>query len=207
LIFGSIKDDSGNLLEGISVSLENTSFGVASNSKGEYLIEKVPFGNYILVFSAIGFQTYKKKILLSEKSMNFPMILSAESYLLDEIGIESTRANEETPVAFQTFTKEEIKKHNQGQDLPYLLRFTPSMVVNSDAGAGIGYTGMRIRGADITRINVTLNGIPVNDAESHGVFWVNMPDLASSISDLQIQRGVGTSTFWCLHSFKYQCNE
>ena len=194
LIYGSIKDDNGNFLEGISVSLENTTFGVASNSKGEYLIENVPFGNYILVFSAIGFQTNKKKILLAEKSMNFSIILSAESYLLDEIGIESTRANEETPVAFQTFTLEEIKKHNQGQDLPYLLRFTPSMVVNSDAGAGIGYTGMRIRGADITRINVTLNGIPVNDAESHGVFWVNMPDLASSISDLQIQRGVGTST-------------
>ncbi|MFN6063025.1 MAG: TonB-dependent receptor, partial [Bacteroidota bacterium] len=96
--------------------------------------------------------------------------------------------------AYQSISAEDIKDHNQGQDLPYLLRFTPSLVVNSDAGAGIGYTGMRIRGADITRINVTLNGIPVNDAESHGVFWVNMPDLASSISDVQIQRGVGTST-------------
>jgi iron complex outermembrane receptor protein len=126
--------------------------------------------------------------------LNLSEILLAETYLMDEISIESTRATGETPIAFQTFSKEDIEKHNQGLDLPYILRFTPSMVVNSDAGAGIGYTGIRIRGADITRINVTLNGIPVNDSESHAVFWVNMPDLAGSISDLQIQRGVGTST-------------
>lgn len=193
-ILGNIKDENGNLMEGISVSLENTSFGVASNTKGEFLLENIPLGNYTIVFSAIGYQKDKRKILLTEKEMNFSVILYTESYLLNVMNIESTRANAETPVAFQIFSTEDIKKHNQGQDLPYLLRFTPSIVVNSDAGAGIGYTGMRIRGADITRINVTLNGIPVNDAESHGVFWVNMPDLASSVSDLQIQRGVGTST-------------
>jgi iron complex outermembrane receptor protein len=81
-----------------------------------------------------------------------------------------------------------------GQDLPYLLSFTPSVVSTSDAGAGIGYTGFRVRGSDPTRINVTINGIPLNDSESHGVFWVNMPDFASSIENIQIQRGVGTST-------------
>src|SRR5690606_31823639 len=81
-----------------------------------------------------------------------------------------------------------------GQDMPQLLNFTPSAVTFSDAGAGIGYTGMRIRGSDQTRINVTVNGIPMNDAESHGVFWVNMPDFASSVDNMQIQRGVGTST-------------
>lgn len=193
-IAGNIKDDSGNPMEGVSISLENASFGVASNSKGDFLIDKIPFGDYTIVISAIGYTTYKEKLRLTEKPINLRVVLSPESYLLNEIGIVSTRATNETPVAYQSISAEDIKDHNQGQDLPYLLRFTPSLVVNSDAGAGIGYTGMRIRGADITRINVTLNGIPVNDAESHGVFWVNMPDLASSISDLQIQRGVGTST-------------
>jgi len=193
-IAGNIRDDSGNPMEGVSISLENVSFGVASNSKGDFLIDKIPFGDYTIVMSAIGFTTYKEKIKLTEKPINLRVVLSPESYLLNEIGIVSTRATNETPVAYQSISAEDIKDHNQGQDLPYLLRFTPSLVVNSDAGAGIGYTGMRIRGADITRINVTLNGIPVNDAESHGVFWVNMPDLASSISDVQIQRGVGTST-------------
>lgn len=193
-IAGNIRDDSGNPMEGVSISLDNALFGVASNSKGDFLIDKIPFGNYTIVISAIGYTTFKEKLRLTEKQVNLQVMLSPESYLLSEIGIVSTRATNETPVAYQAISAEDIKDHNQGQDLPYLLRFTPSLVVNSDAGAGIGYTGMRIRGADITRINVTLNGIPVNDAESHGVFWVNMPDLASSISDLQIQRGVGTST-------------
>jgi iron complex outermembrane receptor protein len=194
IISGTIKDAAGSPLEGIAISLENTDLGLASNAKGAFVLEKVPIGEYILVFSAIGYQTHKEKVIVTEMPVQLQVVLTATSYLLDEIGIVSTRANKETPVAFQLFTAEDIDKHNQGQDLPFLLRFTPSMVVNSDAGAGIGYTGMRIRGADITRINVTLNGIPVNDAESHGVFWVNMPDLASSVADLQIQRGVGTST-------------
>lgn len=193
-IAGNIKDKSGNPMEGVSISLDNALFGVASNSKGDFFLDKIPLGNYTIVISAIGYTTFKEKLRLTEKQVNLQVMLSPESYLLSEIGIVSTRATNETPVAYQAISAEDIKDHNQGQDLPYLLRFTPSLVVNSDAGAGIGYTGMRIRGADITRINVTLNGIPVNDAESHGVFWVNMPDLASSISDLQIQRGVGTST-------------
>ena len=88
----------------------------------------------------------------------------------------------------------EIEKKNTGQDLPYLLNSIPSTVVSSDAGAGIGYTGLRIRGTDLTGINVTLNGVPVNDGESHSVYFVDLPDLASSINDVQVQRGVGTST-------------
>jgi iron complex outermembrane receptor protein len=89
---------------------------------------------------------------------------------------------------------DELRKQNTGQDMPYVLQFQPSTLASSDAGAGIGYTNLRIRGSDMTRINVTLNGVPVNDAESHGLFWVNMPDLTSSLSSLQIQRGLGSST-------------
>ena len=113
---------------------------------------------------------------------------------LQEVEIISTRATGTTPVAFTNINKEQLKKQNFGQDLPYLLSMTPSAITTSDAGAGIGYTTLRVRGTDGTRINVTANGIPINDAESHNVFWVNLPDFASSVKDMQIQRGAGTST-------------
>ena len=113
---------------------------------------------------------------------------------LQEVEVISTRATRTTPVAFTNIGKEELQKQNLGQDLPYLLSMTPSAISTSDAGAGIGYTSIRVRGTDGTRINVTANGIPINDAESHTVFWVNLPDFASSVKDMQIQRGAGTST-------------
>ena len=114
--------------------------------------------------------------------------------VLGEASVIATRATQTTPVAFTNISREQISRTNHGQDIPYLVSTTPSVVSTSDAGAGIGYTSLRIRGVDATRINVTANGIPVNDAESHTVFWVNMPDLASSVKDIQLQRGVGTST-------------
>ena len=113
---------------------------------------------------------------------------------LQEVEVVSTRATKTTPVAYTNIGKEELKERNVGQDLPYLLSMTPSALTTSDAGAGIGYTSIRVRGTDGTRINVTANGIPVNDAESHNVFWVNLPDFASSVKDMQVQRGAGTST-------------
>ena len=113
---------------------------------------------------------------------------------LDEVSVNALRANEKTPMAFTNISKSEIKKSNLGQDLTYLISLTPSVVTTSDAGAGIGYTGLRVRGTDPSRINVTINGIPINDSESQGVWWVNMPDFASSLDNIQIQRGVGTST-------------
>lgn len=114
--------------------------------------------------------------------------------MLDEVTVSSLRANEKSAVSYSNVSAEEIEKRNAGQDVPYLLSLTPSFVATSDAGTGIGYTGYRIRGTDANRVNVTVNGVPVNDSESHGVFFVNMPDFASSLSSVQIQRGVGTST-------------
>ena len=114
--------------------------------------------------------------------------------LLKEVNVNALRAGEKTPVAFTNISEAEIEKGNLGQDLPYLISLTPSVVTTSDAGAGVGYSGFRIRGSDPTRINVTVNGIPLNDSESQGVWWVNMPDFSSSIENIQIQRGVGTST-------------
>jgi iron complex outermembrane receptor protein len=113
---------------------------------------------------------------------------------LQEVVINGIKATNNNPVTFSTVSKKEIEKQNFGQDLPFLLNLTPSTVVSSDAGAGIGYTGIRIRGTDPSRTNVTINGVPVNDAESHGTFWVNMPDFASSTQNIQVQRGVGTSS-------------
>ncbi|MCC5916187.1 MAG: TonB-dependent receptor [Cryomorphaceae bacterium] len=113
---------------------------------------------------------------------------------LSAVDVKALTGSSRTPIATTTLDKQRIVEFNEGRDIPFILEQTPSVVSTSDAGAGIGYTGMRIRGSDQTRINVTINGIPVNDAESQGVFWVNMPDLASSLNSIQIQRGLGTST-------------
>tara|TARA_B100000902_G_scaffold365033_1_gene385607 strand:- start:66778 stop:69036 length:2259 start_codon:yes stop_codon:yes gene_type:complete len=116
------------------------------------------------------------------------------SQLLEEVQVKGVNAGEKTPVSYTNLFEKEIEKSNLGQDLPYLISLTPSVISSSDAGAGIGYTYMTIRGSDANRINVTINGIPLNDSESQGVWWVNMPDFTSSVSNIQIQRGVGIST-------------
>lgn len=119
---------------------------------------------------------------------------SLASLVLNPVEVMANRASEKTPVAFTNVTKAQLMRANDGRDMTFLLSGSPSLISTSDAGAGMGYTSMRIRGTDGTRINVTANGIPINDGESHVVYWVNMPDLASSVRDVQIQRGAGTST-------------
>ena len=113
---------------------------------------------------------------------------------LDEVLVSALRVTSKTPVSFSNLNKKEIARRNLGQDIPTLMNFMPSVVTTSDAGNGVGYSGIRVRGSDATRVNVTINGIPYNDSESQGTFWVNMPDFASSVESLQLQRGVGTST-------------
>ena len=113
---------------------------------------------------------------------------------LDEVLVSAVRVTAKAPVSFSNMTKEEIKFRNLGQDIPVLMNYLPSVVTTTDAGNGVGYTGIRVRGSDATRVNVTINGIPYNDSESQGTYWVNMPDFASSVESLQLQRGVGTST-------------
>lgn len=142
-----------------------------------------------------------KKTLLSAACLSAAMTLAAgesndsvRSHLLKQVEITANRADDKTPVAFTNVTKQQLLKANDGRDITYLLAGTPSLLSSSDAGAGIGYSKMSIRGTDATRINVTANGVPLNDGESSAVYWVNMPDLASSLRDVQVQRGVGTST-------------
>ena len=113
---------------------------------------------------------------------------------LDEVFISAVRVNADSPITHSNINKEQLRQRNLGQDIPILMNYLPNVVTTSDAGAGVGYTGIRVRGSDATRVNVTINGIPYNDSESHGTFWVNLGDFASSVESLQLQRGVGTST-------------
>ncbi len=190
---GTVTDEQGNFLPGASVKLQNTKFGTGTDSDGEFIIKKIPAGEYTILVSFVGFENYINPIEI-ESDKNISIKLKESIIWGDEVIVYATRANEKTPTTFTNVSEEEIRERNLGQDIPILLNLTPSIVTTSDAGAGIGYTGMRIRGSDATRINVTINGIPINDSESHGVFWVNMPDLATSLNQIQVQRGVGTSS-------------
>lgn len=143
----------------------------------------------------VRFLGYKSQTVdLSTTGTNVTVLMEEDVTMTDEVIVSATRATEKSAATFSTINKLTIQKQNFGQDLPFILNWTPSLVTTSDAGAGVGYTGMRIRGSDATRINVTINGIPYNDSESQGTFWVDVPDIATSTQSIQVQRGVGTST-------------
>jgi iron complex outermembrane recepter protein len=193
-ISGKITDaESGKILSGTTVTLENSTRGTLTNQQGLYSLKYLKSDTYVLKISYLGFEKITKIINL-QKDETLDFSLQKSTFVADEVVVNATRANANSAMAYSNISKDDIQKQNLGQDIPQLLNFTPSLVTTSDAGAGVGYTGIRIRGTDATRINVTINGIPLNDAESQGVFWVNMPDMASSASSIQIQRGVGTST-------------
>jgi iron complex outermembrane recepter protein len=193
-ISGKITDsESGKILSGTTVILENSTRGTTTNQQGFYSLKNLKSGSYVLKISYLGFGKITKTIDL-QKNETLDFSLQKTTFVADEVVVNATRANANSAMAYTNVSKDDIQKQNLGQDIPQLLNFTPSLVTTSDAGAGVGYTGIRIRGTDATRINVTINGIPLNDAESQGVYWVNMPDMASSANSIQIQRGVGTST-------------
>lgn len=178
-------------LPGASVLIGNLSN--SANSSGEFSIGNLKPGSYPVRIRYIGYREVNQTVKVSgNETLNIQ--LSPNNFVTDEVIVKATRAGENAATTYRNISREELAKNNLGQDLPYLLNQTPSVVVSSDAGTGIGYTGIRIRGSDATRINVTLNGIPLNDAESQGAFFVNLPDFASSVDNIQIQRGVGTST-------------
>jgi iron complex outermembrane receptor protein len=193
-VSGRITDQStGEALQGAHVLIDGTSQSSVSGSNGMYFISGLTPGKHTIRVSFVGFKTIEKEIALDgNKILDFAM--EQKAILSDEVIVQATRAQKDSPTAFTPLEREEIESQNLGQDLPYILQITPSVVTTSDAGAGVGYTGIRIRGTDITRINVTMNGVPINDAESQGVYFVDLPDLASSVDNIQVQRGVGTST-------------
>jgi iron complex outermembrane receptor protein len=193
-VSGTIRDrDSGKPMTGAHITVENTFISAASRNDGSYSIRILKPGNRTLKISFMGYQPILSTFnLLHDTVIDFGMETSA--ILGEEVNIIATRAQEKTPTTYSMMNRIDIEKNNLGQDLPFIIENTPSVVVTSDAGTGIGYTGINIRGSDLTRINVTLNGIPLNDAESQGVWFVDLPDLASSAGSIQVQRGVGTST-------------
>jgi len=191
---GKVKDAaSGLVLETAIVGLEGTGKITNSNSEGGFEFPNLRAGKYVVKATFVGYFPYSESIVLKENA-EIQINLQAKNSLSEEVIVLATRSKNLDPTTSTTIDKEEIGKVNLGQDLPILIQMSPSVVSTSDAGGGVGYTGISIRGSDATRINVTMNGIPVNDAESHGLFWVNMPDFASSVNNIQIQRGVGTST-------------
>jgi iron complex outermembrane receptor protein len=191
-ITGKVTDaDNQQALSGATITLNGRS--TTSDEQGVFRFNRVREGDDQLKVSFIGYETFKEQIRRSPEQ-EIQVQLHKSEMLSDEVIISSSRVSEKSAATFTSIDRKEIRRNNLGQDLPYLLNQTPSAVVTSDAGTGIGYTGIRIRGSDATRTNVTINGIPLNDAESQGTFLVNLPDFASSVDNIQVQRGVGTST-------------
>ena len=193
-LFGTVIDQSGNPIPGTNVTVEGGNYGTYTDRNGSFKINNIPSQLLVLLFEAPGLFVTKKEIKPSDFNSSIQITLYTNTKNLEEVQVLSTRSFEQTTSATTINRTDLIEKNNFGQDIPTLLEASPSVVTTSDAGTGIGYSGIRIRGVDASRINVTINGIPVNDPESHDVYWVNMPDLASSIESMQVQRGVGSST-------------
>ena len=192
-ISGTVSDADGGTLPGAAIILEGTYKGTFTDAVGAFRLTNLKPSLVSVRVSLLGYEPQTQTLDLSQNA-TLAVALIKTSVAVDEVVVSATRANQKSAIAYTDVTRRDLDKLNLGQDVPQLLNFTPSVVTTSDAGAGVGYTGIRIRGSDATRVNVTLNGIPYNDAESQGTYFVDMPDFASSVSSIQIQRGVGTST-------------
>jgi len=193
VIRGKVSDSQGSPLAGASVTIENSFLGVNTASDGSFSIKGLKPGQYAIKASFIGYEAETISVDLDgDAIVNFK--LQTGSFLTEDAFISATRAGEHSPLAYTSISSEVLKSMNSGPDLPFLLTLTPSLIETSEAGNGVGYTSLRIRGSDGSRINVTIDGIPLNDPESQQVFWVDLPDLASSVDNIQVQRGAGTSS-------------
>ncbi len=192
-ISGKIYDENKQFLASASVFIKNSNQGTSSDFEGKYQLS-LSKGTYKIEVRFIGYKSKLQIVKVTNQNLIVDFYLQPESNLLDEVLVSAVRVKANSPVTHSNITKVEIEKRNLGQDIPVLLNYLPSVVSSSDAGAGVGYTYINVRGSNAERVNVTINGIPYNDAESQGTFWVNLGDFASSTQSLQLQRGVGTST-------------
>ncbi len=191
-VSGKIVNKNQEILTGATVLVKETKQGISTGLDGSFTF-KLNKGTFTIQVSYIGFKTIKKNVYL-DKDKALTIVLYEDDNILDEVLVSAVRATSSIPVTYSNLSKKELAKRNLGQDIPILLNYLPSVISSSDAGAGVGYTYLNVRGSNSERINVTINGIPYNDPESHGTFWVNLGDFASSTENLQLQRGVGTST-------------
>ena len=193
-ITGTIRNSKDNqALAGATVQVAESKVSAITDELGWFHLDRMQPGSYTLLIKFLGF-TDKTQTVDLQNNLSIEIVMDESNTMTDEVVVSATRANDKTPTTFVNITRQAIQKQNFGQDLPFILNWTPSVVTTSDAGAGVGYTGIRVRGSDATRVNVSINGIPYNDSESQGTFWVDIPDIASSTQSIQIQRGVGTST-------------
>jgi iron complex outermembrane receptor protein len=193
-VSGKVTDGQTNLvLPNASITLLNQNIKLATDSSGKYYLHNLKQGTYTISVTYIGYESITKMIDV-KADMVIDFKLNPESILTNVVTINGARAEDNSPTTFTNLSKKDIAKNNLGQDLPYLVDQTPSLVTQSDAGAGVGYTYLHIRGSDGSRINVTINGVPYNDSEEQASYFVDIPDIASSVDNIQIQRGVGTST-------------
>jgi iron complex outermembrane receptor protein len=186
---GVVKNEKGEALSGANVLLGNTFNGTVAGVNGEFKFQNLHKGSYNLQV----YNSFNKEIIINE-SESIDVVLKTASIMAEEVLVSATRVGQKSPVAHTNIGKADIQKANVGMDIPYLMSYTPSFVSTSDAGNGVGYTNFRIRGTDLNRINVTINGIPMSEAESQSTYFVDIPDLAASTENIQIQRGVGNST-------------
>jgi iron complex outermembrane recepter protein len=192
-VSGKVKNRNGEPLAGASVVVINTRLGVVTDLHGRFRLELGNKRSCEIRVSYMGYQSYQFEVTPPFRE-DYEIVLETSMFIADEVVVRATRAGNMTPMAYKNIEKDEIVEQDLGQDMGYLLSLTPSLVQSSESGTGIGYTNFRIRGSDPSRINITVDGIPLNDAESQQVFWVNMPAFSSSLSSIQVQRGVGTST-------------
>jgi iron complex outermembrane receptor protein len=191
-IKGKVTDaQTGNAVAAATVEL-GKNYSTITNDSGIFVFRNLKATNYQLKVTSIGYRSLQQPVTAGQNSIS--LALERIDLMMQPVEVRSTRVGDRAPFTKTNLNRQDIEKLNLGQDVPFILNQTPSVVVSSDAGNGVGYTGIRIRGSDATRINMTINGIPYNDAESQGLFFVNLPDFASSISTVQIQRGVGTSS-------------
>ncbi|MEP6465595.1 MAG: TonB-dependent receptor plug domain-containing protein, partial [Parafilimonas sp.] len=193
---GIVTDKSKQSLKGatIIISTKNFKLKTQTGEKGEFNFSNLHSNSlYKIMIEFVGMKSFDTSLQL-EKDSSLNIVLNESSAYLEPLEITSVRASDKAPFTKTNISKNDIEKINLGQDLPFILNQTPSVTTTTDAGNGVGYTGIHIRGTDATRINVTLNGIPFNDAESLGTYFVDLPDFVSSANSIQIQRGVGTST-------------
>ena len=189
---GKVVNENNESLAGATVLVKESNKGTSTDFDGKFRVN-LPKGTSTIQVSFVGYKTVSKEISLT-KNDAIEFVLFPNATVLEEVLVAAVRVQSDAPIAHSNLTKKEIAKRNLGQDIPVLLNYLPSVISSSDAGAGVGYTYIRVRGSDASRVNVTINGIPYNDAESQGTFWVNLGDFASSTQSLQLQRGVGTST-------------